>query len=110
MKTNTDAQHKLVVFGDSLSQGFNNGGIYRTDINFPAFLIKCMEGHPAFDQPRFTAQAGLPLNLEVLVRGLSEKFGNSIEWNEYVPAALHMISTLKHIKKYWDGQVVDLSV
>lgn len=110
MKTNTDAQHKLVVFGDSLSQGFNNGGIYRTDINFPAFLIKCMEGNPAFEQPRFTAQAGLPLNLEVLVRGLSEKFGDNITWNEYVPAALHMISTLRHIKKYWDGRGADLSV
>lgn len=110
MKNSTEAKHKLVVIGDSLSQGFNNGGIYRTDINFPSFLKNCMVPEPEFDQPRFTAQAGIPLNLEVLVRGLSEEFGDDIEWTEYLPAAAHMVSTLRRIKNYWEGGIIDLAV
>ncbi len=103
-------KHKLVVIGDSLSQGFNNGGIYRTDINFPSFLADCFDPKPTFDQPNFTAQAGIPINLEVLIRGLQDEFGDSIEWTEYVPVASHTFKTLKRIKKYWEGRMKDLSV
>ena len=102
-------KHKLVVIGDSLSQGFNNGGIYRTDINFPSFIRRCFDPLPAFDQPSFTAQAGIPLNLEVLLRGLSDEFGPDIDWSEYAGAASHTFKTLKRIKKYWEGGLKDLS-
>tara|TARA_R110002126_G_scaffold160304_3_gene307892 strand:- start:2448 stop:3947 length:1500 start_codon:yes stop_codon:yes gene_type:complete len=104
------AKHKLVVIGDSLSQGFNNGGIYRTDINFPSFLARCFDSAPNFQQPNFTAQAGIPINLEVLIRGLSEEFGSKIDWTEYLPAAAHTFRTLKRIKKYWEGGMKDLKV
>lgn len=103
-------KHKLVVIGDSLSQGFNNGGIYRTDINFPSFIARGFDPYPDFQQPVFTAQAGIPLNLEVLVRGISDKFGDSIEWNEYIGVTSYTIKTLKRIKKYWEGGLKDLSV
>lgn len=105
-----EAKHKLVVIGDSLSQGFNNGGIYRTDINFPSFIHRCFDPAPAFDQPSFTAQAGIPLNLEVLLRGLSDEFGSEVDWSEYAGAASHTFKTLKRIKKYWEGGLKDLSV
>ncbi|SMO90827.1 hypothetical protein [Gracilimonas mengyeensis] len=105
-----EAKHKLVVIGDSLSQGFNNGGIYRTDINFPALLHRCFEPKPRFDQPSFTAQTGIPLNLEMLVRGLSEEFGDEVNWKELLPAAGYTVKTLKRIKKYWEGGLKDLSV
>ncbi len=109
-KSRKQAKHKLVVIGDSLSQGFHNGGIYRTDINFPSFLQRCFEPEPAFDQPSFTAQAGIPLNLEVLVRGLSDEFGDELPWSSYLPAAAYMVQTLKRIKKYWEGGFIDLAV
>ncbi|WP_445665255.1 hypothetical protein [Fodinibius sp. AD559] len=96
-------EHKLVVLGDSVSQGFQNGGIYRTDLNFPNFLRQCWEPAPDFNQPQFTGQAGIPLNLEVLARGLSDEFGDSIEWNEYLPAITHLYSTLRRVKRYWEG-------
>jgi hypothetical protein len=105
-----EAKHKLVVIGDSLSQGFNNGCIYRTDVNFPSFVHRCFDPQPDFDQPSFTAQAGIPLNLEVLVRGLSEEFGDEITWDEFLPAASHMVKTLKRIKKYWEGGLKDLAI
>ncbi|MFV1883139.1 MAG: hypothetical protein ACMZ7B_01415 [Balneola sp.] len=104
------SKHKLVVIGDSLAQGFNNGGIYRTDINFPSFIRRCFDPLPQFDQPSFTAQAGIPLNLEVLLRGLSDEFGADIDWGEYANAASHTFKTLKRIKKYWEGGLKDLSV
>jgi len=99
----------MVVIGDSISQGFKNGGIYRTDINFPALLCQCFEPVPNFTQPNFTAQAGIPINLEMLVRGMSDQFGDSLEWSEYVPAASHLYSTLKRIKRYWEGKLKPLS-
>lgn len=102
-------KHKLVIVGDSLSQGFNNGGIYRTDINFPSFIHRCFNPTPEFNQPSFTAQAGIPINLEVLVRGLEDEFGPDIDWSEYAGAASHTFKTLKRIKKYWEGGLKDLS-
>lgn len=110
IRKNKTAKHKLVVIGDSLSQGFKNGGIYRTDINFPAMLMDCMDTEQPFEQPNFTAQAGIPLNLEILVRGLSDEFGDDIDWTNYLPATGFMIKTLKRIKKYWEGGFKDLSV
>ena len=103
-------KQKLVVIGDSLAQGFQNGGIYRTDINFPSFIHRCFNPKPAFDQPRFTAQAGIPLNFEVLLRGLTDDFGSTLEWDKYPAAASHTIKTLKRIKKYWEGGIKDLAI
>ncbi|MEX0994021.1 MAG: hypothetical protein WD599_00750, partial [Balneolaceae bacterium] len=56
-----------------------------------------------FEAPSFSAQGGIPLNLEVLVRGLSEEFGNSLSWRQYIPAGLHLYRTLRRIKNYWEG-------
>ena len=104
-----EAKHKLVVVGDSLAQGFQNGGIYRTDINFPSFIQRCFDPLPQFDQPSFIAQAGIPLNLEVLLRGLSDEFGSEIDWSEYPGAASHTLKALKRIKKYWEGGYKNLA-
>ncbi len=101
--TNSKPEHKLAVIGDSISQGFQNGGIYRTDLSFPAFLNRCFEPVPDFNQPLFTAQGGIPLNLEVLLRGLADQYGDTLEWHEYIPACTHLFSTLKRIKRYWEG-------
>lgn len=103
------SKHKLVVLGDSIGQGFQNGGVYRTDLNFPSFLSDSLDPESKFDQPVFTAQAGIPLNLEVLVRGLCEEYGNTLEWNEYLPAMHHLYKTLKRVKNYWEGNFKKLS-
>lgn len=110
MKEHAPPKHKLVVLGDSIGQGFQNGGIYRTDLNFPAFLAQCFEPEPDFNQPIFTAQGGIPLNLEVLTRGLSDQYGDTLEWTEYIPAAAHLYKTLKRIKNYWEDKYKDFSI
>jgi hypothetical protein len=105
-----EAKHKLVVFGDSLAQGFKNGCIYRTDINFPSFIAQCFNPLPDFQQPTFTAQAGIPLNLEVILRGIADEFGPNISIDDYPAVLAHVFTTLKRIKKYWEGGFKDLSV
>lgn len=97
------------MVGDSVSQGFNNGGVYRTDLSFPAFLAECFEPPSRFDQPLFTAQGGIPLNLEVLARGLSDEFGSSLTWTEYLPALKHLYTTLRRIKNHWEGNRISLA-
>lgn len=102
-KRNSLHKHKLAVIGDSMGQGFQNGGIYRTDLSFPAILSRCFVPAPRFDLPSFTAQTGIPINMEMIVRGLTEEFGDRITWNEYIPAARYLYRTLRRIKAYWEG-------
>lgn len=102
-------KHKLVTIGDSLSQGFNNGGIYRTDLSFPSFLADSLDITNNFDQPLFTAQAGIPLNLEVLTRGIADKYGNQFSNTDYLRIIRTTYKTLKRIKKYWEGRMINLA-
>lgn len=103
-------KHKLVSMGDSMSQGFKNGGIYRTDLSFPAILALSMGNKNAFELPSFTAQAGIPINMEVLIRGLEQELGSSVNlWNS-VKAGRYVYNTLRRIKSYWEGNKKDLFV
>jgi hypothetical protein len=97
-------KHKLVAIGDSMAQGFKNGGIYRTDLSFPALLARCFNSRTSFDSPSFAAQAGIPINIEILVRGLSEEFGDSLSWNQFLPVAKNLYSTLRRIKNHWEDE------
>jgi hypothetical protein len=96
--------------GDSMAQGFKNGGIYRTDLSFPAILAKALGNGTAYEAPSFTAQAGIPVNMEVLIRGLEEELGSEVNLSNSVQAGRHIYSTLRRIKSYWEGQMKELSV
>lgn len=93
-----------------MAQGFKNGGIYRTDLSFPAILARSLEHNNSFDTPLFTAQTGIPINIEMLVRGMSDEFGDKITWNEYLKAGAHLYKTLRRIKEYWEGNKKSLAV
>ncbi|MFU8811744.1 MAG: hypothetical protein ACNA78_02185 [Balneolaceae bacterium] len=103
-------QYPLVAIGDSLSQGFKNGGIYRTDLSFPAMLARAMGVEKQFEIPSFTAQTGIPINMEMLVRGLSDEVGDTLSWHEYMRAGRHLFRTLRRIKSYWNGSMKSLHV
>lgn len=93
-----------------MAQGFKNGGIYRTDLSFPAILAKSLGNERSFETPLFTAQAGIPINIEMLVRGMADEFGDEITWNEYLKAGAHLYTTLRRIKEYWEGNKKSLAV
>jgi len=103
-------KHKLVAIGDSMAQGFKNGGVYRTDLSFPALVARSFDPPITFDTPSFTAQTGIPINIEMLVRGLQDELGDQISWNNYLRAGTHIYSTLRRIKNYWEGQMKPLRV
>lgn len=104
------SKHRLVAMGDSMAQGFKNGGIYRTDLSFPAILARAMGNNIRFEIPSFSAQAGIPINMEVLIRGLEEEFGSDLNLLNSVQAGRHVYSTLKRIKSYWEGHLKSLKV
>lgn len=108
--TQTSKKHKLAVIGDSLAQGFKNGGIYRTDLSFPALLAEAMGADTDLQSPDFTAKGGIPINLEMLVRGLHEAYGDKIHLKNSVPAALYLYKTLYQMKRYWEGHIRPLRV
>lgn len=96
--------------GDSMAQGFKNGGIYRTDLSFPSILARAMGPSVSFDLPSFSAQAGIPINIEVLIRGLAEKYGEGITLGNSFGAASEIYSTLRRIKSYWEGHLKSLAI
>ncbi len=103
-------KHKLVAVGDSMAQGFKNGGIYRTDLSFPAVIARSLGDEFTFEAPSFTAQTGIPVNMELLIRGLQDEFGERIRKRDYLRSAMYIYRTLKRIKNYWEGHVKPLNV
>lgn len=102
-------RHRLITLGDSLTLGFSNGCIYRTDLNYPTILARSMSHETTFEQPLFTAQGGIPLNLEILIRGLSDIYGKTISPGQYISALRYLYSTSRRIKRYWDGGFIPLN-
>lgn len=103
-------RHRLVAMGDSLAQGFQNGGVFRTDLSFPRLLADAMGKDTRFDTPSFIAQGGIPLNLEALVRGIEERYGPEVSWTESLGVSRELFTTLKRIKRYWEGRQRPLAV
>jgi hypothetical protein len=103
------ARHKLVAIGDSLTQGFQNGGVFRTDLSFPSMIARHMGPDVRFDTPSFIALGGIPLNFEALARGLQDAFGPVLGWDRSLAVASHLFSTLKRIKRHWEGEGASLA-
>ncbi|MGF1671525.1 MAG: hypothetical protein ACFCU6_13850 [Balneolaceae bacterium] len=101
-------KYRLAAIGDSMTLGFKNGGVYRTDLNFPRLLANCFDPPLPFDQPSFSGQAGIPINMEMLVRGLQEEVGDELSWNKTLAAGSHIYRTLRRIKKYWEGDRLEV--
>ena len=76
---------KLVVIGDSLGQGFQNGAISRTDYSFPALIARSMglDVPQTFRVPNIPGD-GLPLNIERLLRKMARKLGSDIDTSEWL--------------------------
>jgi len=96
------AKHRLVVIGDSLSQGFMSGAIHRADLSYPVWIAKALGIGAGFDVPSFEDAGGLPMNLERILGHLSRRFGGKIEWWEAVPAMAVVRGLLDRVEDYWE--------
>ncbi len=75
----------LAAIGDSLTQGFRSGAIHDTGWSFPAIVARALGLQVPLDfrVPRIPG-AGLPLNLEDLLRHAEEKLGFDVSLAEWI--------------------------
>jgi len=93
--------HRLVVIGDSLSQGFQSGAIFNTGLSYGAIIAHEL-GWPNFRYPEYPAFGGLPLNMEFLLRELESEFGSTTNLAELPRAVYRLRNHLNEIEEYWE--------
>jgi len=101
MKKKTPKKYPLITLGDSLTLGFQNGAVCSTKFSYPSILAKLLEDN-LFETVSFTAQGGIPLNMESLLKGIEEEFGTDIGWDDAFLVSNSIVSTLLRIKRYWE--------
>jgi hypothetical protein len=99
---NDPPRHRLVTIGDSLTHGFQSGAIFNTDISFPAIIAYEMGWYENFRRPSYQGYGGLPLNIELLLRTLEEKYGSQIDWWETALAAFSVQHFLGEVEEWWE--------
>jgi hypothetical protein len=94
---------KLVTIGDSLTQGFQSAAIRRTEASYPAMLAPLLGATP-FRQPDFSGGGvGGPLvDLELLLRRLSDACGGKLDLLEIPKALLTVRSFMDSVEDYWE--------
>lgn len=76
---------KLVAIGDSLTQGVQNGAIFRQYLSYPALIADSLglDVPNDFRAPRFPG-SGIPFNLEWFLRSLRERVGTEMDRREWI--------------------------
>lgn len=103
--------HKLVAIGDSLTQGFTSGSVYRTDRSYPAMIARALQAHDTFSQPQFDNDqgktGGFPFNIEDLLHRLSAKFPSGIPIGSFPHMILETNNQLDVVEKFWESDLTD---
>jgi hypothetical protein len=94
--------NRLVVLGDSLSQGFQSGAVYTTDLSWPAVVAHEMGWSDVFRRPVYGGPGGLPLNIELLLRRLEERFGTRFSIWEIPLALFAARGFMDEVEDYWE--------
>ncbi|NTU79159.1 MAG: lipase [Chloroflexales bacterium] len=76
---------RLVALGDSLTQGFQSGAIFRTEWSYPAMIARALGLNIPleFRVPRFPG-SGLPLNIEAMLRRMAASLGPDVSLGEWL--------------------------
>jgi hypothetical protein len=106
---NGQPPNRLVTIGDSITQGFMSGAVFRTDRSWPALVaheLGLKPGtefrFPVYEPP--SGPGGLPLDLERAIRGLGEVVGERLDWHELVRAGLWLRRYMDRIEDFWEGR------
>ena len=113
--------HRLVVIGDSVSQGFQSAAIFRTEVSWPAIVAyelgltlapptKATIGTDVFRYPVYeppNGPGGLPLDLERFLRRLQDRYGTDLSLAELFRAAAFANGYLDRIEDYWERPGAD---
>jgi hypothetical protein len=96
-------RHRLVTIGDSLTHGFQSGAIFNTDLSYPAIIAHELGWADHFRYPRYPGYGGIPLNIELLVRDIDERFGAEVSPWELPGALFHLRHHLAEAEHWWDS-------
>ena len=96
------ARHRLVAVGDSLTQGFQSGAIYNTDLSYPMLIARELGCDAQFRHPRYEGFGGLPLNIELMIRTLEHKHGDAVPWWELPLALFDVRHLMAQIEDWWE--------
>src|SRR5262245_41050829 len=94
--------HRLVAIGDSLTHGFKSLAVRETHLSYPAILAHELGWSRNYRFPVYGGPGGLPLDLEWLLRGLEERFGDKLDVLEAVGTVLAVRSMLERNEDYWE--------
>jgi len=100
------AGHRLVTLGDSLTEGFMSAAVFRTDLSWPAItaydlgLTAKEFRFPTYEWP--TGPGGLPVDLERLARAFQRRFGDRLDFWEYVAAAVWLRGYMDDVEDFWE--------
>lgn len=98
-------RNRLVTIGDSLTQGFMSGAIFRTDLSWPAIVAFELGELQSFRRPVYeppSGPGGIPLDIERALRSFEARFGPKADWHEYVAIARWLYDYLDKIEDYWE--------
>ncbi|MBI3177535.1 MAG: hypothetical protein HYZ35_06060 [Chloroflexi bacterium] len=94
---------KLVVIGDSLSQGFASFAVTRVDESYGAILAGCLGLRPGeWRVPDFRGMGGLPFNLEWLASELAMAYGTDLTGFEWGAATFRIAGLMDQVEDYWE--------
>ena len=94
--------HRLVTIGDSLLHGFQSGAVYQTDISVPAIIAHELGCLDTFRRPAYGGPGGLPINIELLLRDLEQRYGAQLAWWELPPALFSARQWMDAVEDYWE--------
>ena len=94
--------NRLVALGDSLTHGFQSGAVFATDLSYPAIIAYELGWLDSYRYPRYPGYGGLPLNLELLLRELEERYGRSLSPWELPLALFRARAFMDRVEDYWE--------
>jgi hypothetical protein len=95
--------HRLVTVGDSLTQGYQSGAIFNTDLSYPMTIAWEMGWDRQFRRPAsFSAYGGMQSNIEYYLRHLESRFGDRLDWWETAPAVFAVRQLMDENEDYWE--------
>lgn len=93
--------HRFVAVGDSLTHGFQSGAVHRTELSSAAIVAHEL-GWAGLRRPSYPGVGGLPLNLELLLRELAQRFGERLDWWELPMALFAAREFMDRVEDYWE--------
>ncbi|EIV92395.1 hypothetical protein [Frankia sp. QA3] len=94
--------NRLVTIGDSLTHGFQSGAVFNTDLSYPAIIAYELGWYRSFRFPTYNGAGGIPLNIELLLRDLAQRYGQHVDLWEVPLALFRLRQSMDEIEDYWE--------